>query len=120
MLRVLIAALAIILASPSAFAANSLVLIRGVYPAGPRSDWFNSLIIPGTQAASCCNVSDCHQTSAKQAVDGHWQAILPDTGAWIDVPPEKVLKHPLSIDGEAYICSLGSTVYCMVPPIPGY
>lgn len=101
---------------------------RGTYPDGPRSTWFKSLKQPGNETASCCDVSDCHQTRAEQAPDGHWRAILVDGNAtrWIDVPSEKVLKRPLSIDGEAYLCSspggglFPATIYCFVPPIPSY
>jgi len=105
----------------------------GIWPDGPRSRWFKSLMQPNG-GASCCDVSDCHATQARQAADGHWQAIMEDvTGkAWVDVPPDKVLKKPLSIDGEAYICnsmgggaefetsSVHGTIYCFLPPIPGY
>lgn len=107
-----------------------------------RAQWFDSLKQPGS-TAGCCNVTDCRQTKAEQKPDGNWRAILTDYRGerWIDVPPGKVLKRPLSIDGEAYICNTSGTaggqqyfgsgemanmppadgtVLCFIPPIPGF
>lgn len=107
-----------------------------------RSDWFNSLKQP-SNGISCCNISDCQQTQARQRPDQSWEAVIDDYKGhrWVAIPPDKVVKRPLSIDGEAYICaSKGSaggmvyegsgemykaspydaTIYCFVPPIPGY
>lgn len=106
-----------------------------------RSKWFESL---KTQfGGSCCNLTDCRQTEAKQLADGNWLAVLTDWRGprWVPIPPNAVLKNPKSIDGEAYICNsegaaahtaYGSGVgvhqvpdndgiiFCFVPPIPGY
>jgi hypothetical protein len=86
-----------------------------------RGDWFNSLKQPNGQ--SCCNLQDCEPTDAEQR-GGQWWAVV--RGRWKAVPPEKVLTHPLSIDGEAYICASANgdpkfaTIYCFIKPIPGY
>lgn len=106
-----------------------------------RGDWFKSLKRNDT-GGSCCNLTDCQQTQAKQLPDGSWIAVVTGaTGAkWRAIPPEKVLTTPLSIDGEAYVCgSKGSNgtwfdqdgraregvvadpvIFCFVPPIPGF
>jgi hypothetical protein len=92
-----------------------------------RWQWFEELKQP-VNNEPCCNMTDCYRTEARQLPDGSWTATLTDyTGKrWVQIPPEKVVKHPLSIDGEAYICnSLGmgyeeTTIFCFIPPIPGY
>lgn len=113
-----------------------------------RSDWFKSLKQPGGKDIGCCSLTDCRQTEAKQLPSGNWVAVLKDYlgSRWVNVPPEKVLKRPLSIDGEAYICNsdgyrggfnyagpyggggggvyysapMKSEILCFIPPIPGY
>jgi hypothetical protein len=110
-----------------------------------RADWFESLKRPGTDA-SCCNLTDCRRTEARQLADGSWRALVDGLHGptWMDVPPAKVLERPLSIDGEAYVChrpalaggkveipGLGgggfydqspreAEILCFVPPIPGF
>lgn len=109
-----------------------------------RGTWFKSLKQPDGQHGSCCDVSDCHKTQARQLADGSWEAIVEGVSGskWMAIPPAKVLQHPLSIDGEAYVCSTKGTaggqmyesnggmsymaspsdpvIYCFLPPIPGY
>jgi hypothetical protein len=110
-----------------------------MYHSDPRYDaFFKSLRRPDGQG-SCCSLDDCRQTEAKLR-DGRWFAIV--EGKWREVPPEKVLTAPLSIDGEAYICHGDSwpggtmftpypggavytppydgAIFCFIPPIPGY
>jgi hypothetical protein len=92
-----------------------------------RWQWFDELKQPAS-GEPCCNMTDCYRTEARQLLDGSWKAILTDYKGkrWVQIPLEKVVKHPLSIDGEAYICnSLGmgyeeTTIFCFIPPIPGY
>ena len=132
------------------FAALALVFIAGIVALSfaraedeaaahdpDRGAWFKSLKTP--QGGSCCDLSDCRQTQAKQNADGSWVAIV--NGKWRDIPPEKVLASPLSIDGEAYVCNSPATpggwgpnyggapmfiepsegtIFCFVPPIPGF
>jgi hypothetical protein len=87
-----------------------------------RGDWFESLKQP-SNGNSCCSLSDCQPTDAEQRGDQWWAVVR---GKWKLIPPEKVLNHPLSIDGDAYVCAsqLGdpkfATVYCFIKPIPGY
>lgn len=85
-----------------------------------RNDWFTSLKTPN--GSSCCNLTDCKQSEARQLPDQSWEAKIGDK--WWPIPPEKVLKNPKSIDGEAYLCHsnylASPIIYCFVPPIPGY
>ncbi len=91
-----------------------------------RDDWYRSLMRPDTKT-SCCHLTDCKMTVAVQ-VDGIWWAEVkggsPDVSGdgELQIPADKVLDHPLSIDGEAYVCMSPTTqfVFCFVPPIPGY
>lgn len=108
-----------------------------------RGKWFESLKQPGS-GTSCCNLTDCHQTKAQQLPDQTWRAILHDYKGdrWVAIPPDKVVKRPLSVDGEAYICNSEggaaakqydpgmhqtyeaspweASIFCFIPPIPGY
>jgi hypothetical protein len=92
-----------------------------------RWQWFDELKQP-TNGKPCCNMIDCYRTEAKQLPDGSWRAITIDNMGkrWVQVPSEKVVKYPLSIDGEAYICNShgntlrGGDIFCFIPPIPGY
>jgi hypothetical protein len=92
-----------------------------------RWQWFEELRQP-INNEPCCNMTDCYRTEAKQLSDGSWTAMLTDYKGkrWVQISAEKVVKHPLSIDGEAYICnSLGmgyeeTAIFCFIPPIPGY
>jgi hypothetical protein len=87
-----------------------------------RGDWFSSLKQPSS-GISCCDVSDCKATDAQLRGDQWWAVVR---GQWKLIPPEKVLSHPLSIDGDAYVCASPNgdpkfaTVYCFIKPIPGY
>jgi hypothetical protein len=91
--------------------------LTGPSPAQDRGAWFKSLKAPN--GASCCDISDCMQTEA-QWQGGGWFATHP-SGRKVPVPPEVVLKRPMSIDGEAYACWLGAStaLRCFVPPSPG-
>jgi hypothetical protein len=95
-----------------------LALTVGLASAQDRGAWFKSLKSP-ENGASCCDVSDCLQTDARWQ-GGGWLAVHP-SGRVVPVPPEVVLKKPMSIDGEAYACWLGSSTVmrCFVPPSPG-
>lgn len=88
-----------------------------------RGAWFQSLRMP-TSGKSCCDISDCRQTEARQNVDGSWTAIV--NGEWRPIPADRVLQQPVSIDGEAYVCNAPDVgfatgvIYCFVPPVPGF
>src|SRR5262249_14043740 len=125
------------LLSPVAANAHDLKAITDEIKGDDRRwDWFSSLKQPGT-VFPCCNFLDCHQTQAKQLVDRSWTAVIRDYKGtrWVAIPPGKIVKRPLSIDGDAYICysegaethsededdpAYDATIYCFVPPIPGY
>lgn len=91
-----------------------------------RHDWFKSLTIPGV-GTSCCDAADCMRTEAEWR-DGQWWAVI--RRVWTPIPPERVLKKPTSIDGDAYACSNPEyspqgtvnplVIYCFVPPDMGY
>ena len=84
-----------------------------------RNEWFQSLKRPS--GGSCCNLTDCRATEAEDR-NGVWWAIVREK--WTRIPPEVVLQKPLSIDGDAYVCSSTGygtpIIYCFLPPIPGY
>lgn len=118
----------IVLAWLSTVPANADEEHTRMYHADPAYDrFFRSLATnpdaPG--ARSCCNMSDCHRVDAGQDASGVWWITLPG-GSRLSVPPNRVIKSPLSIDGEAYACMgdpvhlEGSPVRCFVPPIPSY
>lgn len=96
-----------------------------------RSQWFRSLERPDV-GGSCCDISDCHQTSAewRGGAGGQWFAAI--NGRMRAIRPELIVKNPVSIDGEAYVChgadivdeenpsdiTLGQ-IFCFIPPSPG-
>lgn len=86
-----------------------------------RGQWFKSLMQPDNHI-SCCDVSDCERTQAEYT-DGAWWAIVEKK--WRLMPPEKILTHPTSLDGEAYVChghgtpTYDAVIYCFVPPTMG-
>lgn len=81
-----------------------------------RGSWFKSLKQPGS-GFSCCDISDCRRTDAEWRGEG-WTAISKGAGgAWVVIPPDKVLDQPKSLDGDAYLCeSPNGRIYCFVPP----
>ena len=85
-----------------------------------RHKWFKSLVQPDTKL-SCCDMSDCHQTRAEWRGD-HWYALV--EGDWTQIPPNKIVQTPKTIDGEAYVCNGTSgkpvTIFCFVPPWNGF
>lgn len=94
-----------------------------------RNEWFKGLWSNPANTngvrMSCCNLNDCTQVEAEQDGGGNWYVLVGQSRSRVPVPPAAVLKSPLSIDGEAYVCwrsaSAGqSPVRCFVPPIPGY
>ena len=79
--------------------------------------FYQTLIRPDTKT-SCCNFTDCRPTSGRQ-VDDHYEVKV--NGAWVSVPPGKILKQaapdlgfhvcaPLKFDGQP------DHLYCVVIP----
>ena len=79
--------------------------------------FYQTLIRPDTKS-SCCNFTDCRPTSGRQ-VDDHYEVKV--NGAWVSVPPGKILKQaapdlgfhvcaPLKFDGQP------DHLYCVVIP----
>jgi hypothetical protein len=95
-------------------------VIPGVSMAQDRAAWFKSLKQP-TTGLSCCDISDCKRTEANWE-KGSWWAVV--RGLKRQIPDEKVVKSPISLDGEAYVCASENpylkpemtTIYCFVPP----
>lgn len=88
-----------------------------MYHGNPEySQWMRSLVRPDT-GTSCCNFQDCRPTEADFR-DGQWWADV--LGEWRPIPPEKVVKDPPSIDGEAWVCAMNRTIFCFIPPAMGY
>ncbi len=134
----LLAILSAIMSATNVFAHDAAAMRDPV-----RGAWFSSLKMPGTNG-SCCNMEDCERTDARQLDDQSWEALMVDALGkhWVKIPPNKVIKEPKSVDGEAYLChsqgdkggvrsSLegGKTynaspseglIYCFVPPVPGF
>lgn len=96
-----------VLAAPPAQAHDGKSMAAAAHGDTKRNEWFDSLKQPDNPKTGCCNLKDCYQTQAKQLPDGRWMAVVWDaTGVkWRLIPPNKVLKKPLSIDGEAYVCN---------------
>lgn len=102
------------------------LLLASDAAASERGDWFSSLKMPS--GGSCCDVADCRATSAEWR-GGQWWALV--EGMLVPIPPERVLRHPHSIDGDAYVCNAPApmllnggapgapTIYCFVPPDTG-
>lgn len=101
-----LAAVAILGVSSAAPAHDAKAMADAAMGDPTRGKWFESLKQPGL-GTSCCNLTDCHQTQARQLPDQTWRAILHDYKGdrWVAIPPDKVVKRPLSVDGEAYICN---------------
>lgn len=82
-----------------------------------RGAWFESLKQPDT-GMSCCSISDCAATKAEWR-GGQWHAVV--LGRMTPIPSEKIVRTPLSIDGDAYVCaSPVGTIWCFVPPPQGF
>jgi len=90
--------------------------MRMYHATADQDDWMRSLTRPDTKT-SCCNLSDCSPTDADWR-DGQWWAVI--RGSWTPIPPGKVVKSPLSIDGEAWVCAGQTVVFCFIPPLNSY
>ena len=82
-----------------------------------HQSFYQKLVRPDTKT-SCCNMTDCRPTSGRQ-VDDHYEVQV--NGAWISVPPDKILKQaapdlgfhvcaPFRFDGRP------EHLYCVVIP----
>jgi len=75
--------------------------------------WFQSLRQPGTDI-SCCSLADCRTTQYRMGADGY-EALI--EGAWVAVPPDKVLRRTPNPTGRAVVCYLpGKGILCFVTP----
>ena len=92
-----------------------------------RDNWYKSLR-DNHYGTPCCDLSDGHQISLDSVrQDGEqWFVNLPAVG-WVPVPADRVVRKPLSIDGQPYlfmapgpIPESPNGIRCFIPPIPGY
>lgn len=101
-------------------------------------DVYKTWRIPGTNA-SCCNekktvdgntTGDCYQTaaelrpSADPAIKGAvWWARL-DTGQWVEIPDNRIIREPnpdpTGESGSLCYSDVGDAVLCFRPPVTGY
>ena len=88
----------------------------GADPNSPMARWYRGLKMPGN-GHSCCDVSDCRPTQARQ-VNGGWQALAED-GVWLDIPPQLIIEDTVHPGGSAVMCQINHTVLCFVPPAAG-
>jgi hypothetical protein len=110
MTRLVLAALAVMLAGP--VWAQDAQHIQMYHDTPDKDAWFKSLKQPGS-GFSCCSRSDCERTKA-EFIGGQWQAVV--NGAWTVIPPEKELDT-MSYDGEAYVCNKpDGKIICFVRP----
>ncbi len=87
------------------------------FHADAQSDtWMRSLMRPDV-GTSCCNLNDCTPTDAEWK-GGQWWAMI--RGQMTPIPPEKIVRSPLSMDGEAWVCVGTVTIFCFVPPLSSY
>lgn len=78
-----------------------------------NSEWYRSLMIPGTQS-SCCSEADCGPVKHRETADGY--DVLID-GRWLPVPPAAILNNTSNPTGSAVACYLPSRgIMCFVRP----
>jgi hypothetical protein len=79
--------------------------------------FYQSLLRPDNKEP-CCNLTDCRPTSGRQ-VGGHYEVKV--NGAWVSVPPEKILKKTAP-DLGFHVCApfkfngQPNRLYCVVVP----
>lgn len=82
-----------------------------------HQSFYQTLVRPDTKT-SCCNMTDCRPTSGRQ-VDDHYEVMV--NGAWISVPPSKILKQSAP-DLGFHVCApykfngRPEHLYCVVIP----
>lgn len=91
----------------------------GTDPDSARAHWFQSL--KDTNGISCCSLADGREVQARIRGD-HWQAFIdrksfgPEAPeAWVDVPPEAVLRVP-SLEGFPVAFFYNGAIHCFVAP----
>jgi hypothetical protein len=62
--------------------------------------WFHSLEQPGS-GLSCCSIADCRPADYR-IVSGHYEVYI--EGAWMAVPPDRVLTRTDNPTGRAVVC----------------
>lgn len=92
-------------------------------------DFYRHWKAPDNPTASCCDarmagpfggeIGDCEPTQAR-VVDGRWQAWVRQTGVWIAVPDEKIIREPNPNIFDAHLCWTPQRgVICFKPPDTG-
>jgi len=102
-------------------------------PAHPENDdWYQSLTVPGTNNASCCNMRDCKTVQARIRKDSLWEVYIssdafsddyrdPREGHapndWVKVPAGAVLHDRPNPTGEPVACWFDRKILCFVPGV---
>src|SRR5438094_5971468 len=82
-----------------------------------HQSFYQTLVRPDTKT-SCCNLTDCRPTSGRQIGD-HYEVMV--NGAWISVPPDKILKKTAP-DLGFHVCApfkfggQPNQLYCVITP----
>ena len=82
-----------------------------------HQDFYQHLVRPDTNV-SCCSLSDCRPTSGR-VVGDHYEVKV--NGAWIAVPPDKVVKRSapdmgFHVCAPHYFSGKPEQLYCVVLP----
>jgi hypothetical protein len=110
--------------------ANARDLGQWGYQDPATRKWFNSLMLPGDHATSCCGKSDAYWADNFDSKDGQYVAIITDPrpdgplgrahieqGTRIQIPNSSVIsgkgKNPT---GHGWVFILDNIVFCYLPP----
>ena len=94
------------------FVGLTMLVILYVTPEKARAHQpYSTWKIPGSQT-SCCSDQDCAPVQASYR-DGSWWVSI--SGAWVEVPEDRILRDVPSPDGHAHVCYNGR-VLCFMPP----
>ena len=95
-----------------------------------RDAWFRSLAVPyapGRTSYSCCDLRDGHHIDLDHVRERSALWFVDLGKGFVTVPPDRVVKTPKTIDGEAYIFLMSAPtpdspngIRCFVPPNPGF
>ncbi|HTI88383.1 MAG TPA: hypothetical protein VL966_17410 [Alphaproteobacteria bacterium] len=82
---------------------------------GSLHTWYEGLKQPGTNSP-CCSISDCHALDDAdwRETDSGYEVRI--RGAWVRVPPQRILSQRENPTGRAVACFNETTriIYCFV------
>lgn len=126
--RVVIAlqAAAIILTLLAAGAMPAMAHDLAAWSDPARDQWYRSLKVPG-QSTSCCDFTDAAAMNPDMVKQVGTQWFVDLGEGFIPVPPERVVRAPVSIDGLPYIFMMAmptadspNAIRCFIAPVPTY